>query len=112
MVGVEEGEVEATYDDVLHGGCGEQPEEELVASMVGGRVLAGLVPKKSSGCVEHSNYSKVVGKGEGVVGMGEGKEVDRVVGREVGVEHSMVVGMTVRISLDRLGHISSILGLT
>lgn len=50
--------------------------------------------------------------GEGVVGMGEGREVDRVVGKEVGVEHSMVVGTRVRMTLDRLGHISSILGLT
>lgn len=53
MVGVGEGEGEATYDDVLHGGCGEPTEEDLVASMVVGRVLAELVPRNCYGCVEH-----------------------------------------------------------
>ena len=78
----------ARHDDVLHDGCGEQTEEDLAACMVVGRVLGELVPRKSFGCVERLTYSKVVGKEEEVVDMGEGKGVGREV---VGVEDSMVV---------------------
>lgn len=45
VVGVEV--VLATCDDVLHDGCGEQTEGDLVACREVGRVVAEVVPKMS-----------------------------------------------------------------
>lgn len=93
VVGVEV--VLATCDDVLHDGCGEQTEGDLVACREVGRVVAEVVPKRSYENVSYSRYNKVVGKGVVVVGMGEG-----MVGVGVGEEDSMLGDKEVRMKLN------------
>lgn len=80
MAEVEVVEEEAAYGDVLHGGCGEQPEGELEGGMVGGMVEEEQVPTHDYENVAHYGSYKVVGMGEGVVGMDGDKGEDRVVG--------------------------------
>lgn len=91
VVGVEV--VLATCDDVLHDGCGGQTEGDLVACREVGRVVAEVVPKRNYESVLYLRYSKVVGKGVVVVGMGEGMVV-------VGEEDSMLGDKEVRMKLN------------
>lgn len=86
---------EASDGDVLHGGCGEQPEGEREACMVEGMVEEELVPRRGCGSVVRYGYSmgEVVGMEEG---MGEGKVLGTV-GVGVVVGDSMREDMRVRM---------------
>ena len=104
------GEEEATYDDELHDGCGEQTEGDLEVGMVVDMVAEEPVPMTGcesavyyGSCMEEDMAVEVVGM-EG--GMGEGKVVGTV---GVGVEHSTPAGMKVHRKLLSMDHISWIL---
>ena len=108
VVGV--GEEEATYDDELHDGCGEQTEGDLGACTVVDKVAEEPVPMTGcesavyyGSCKEEGMVGEVVGMEEG---MGEGKVVGTV---GVGVGHNTAVGMKVRRRLLSMDHISWIL---
>lgn len=108
VVGV--GEEEATYDDELHDGCGEQTEGELGVGTVVDMVAEEPVPMTGCESAVYYGSCKEEGKAVGVVGMEEGMGEGKVVGTVgVGVGHSMPAGMKVRMRLLSMDHISLIL---